>query len=104
MLSEDKKVSRREEFNGLINYMVKALKRGIEVTRVITKFFTDLLNLDFFSMNNKFMSVLICYCLLVSQRFNVFKYISFFEMYTNKMEEFDIAIGKANFGYKEGYS
>ena len=103
-LADEKKVSRRDEFSSLISLMVKAFRRNIESTQVITKFFTDLLNQGFFTMNNKFMSILICYCLLVSQRFNVFKYISFFELYTNKMEDFDIAIAKANYGYKEGYS
>ena len=103
-LADEKKVSRRDEFSSLISLMVKAFRRNIESTQVITKFFTDLLNQGFFTMNNKFMSILICYCLLVSQRFNVFKYISFFELYTNKMKDFDIAIAKANYGYKEGYS
>ena len=104
ILSDEKNVSRREEFDGLLRLVAKAFKRNIESTQVITKFFTDLLNQGFFNINNKFMSILICYCLLVSQRFNVFKYISFFELYTNKMEEFNIAIAKANYGYKEGYS
>lgn len=104
ILSDEKKVSRREEFNDLIKIMTKAFKRNIECTQVITRFFTDLLNQEFFNMNNKFMSILICYCLLVSQRFNVFKYISFFESYTNKMDDFNVAIAKANYGYKEGYS
>ncbi len=103
-LSEDKRVSRRDDFNELIRLMARAFKRKIESTQVITKFFTDLINQQYFTEHNRFMAILITYCLLVSQRFNVFKYVSYFELYTNKMEEFNMAIAKANFGYKEGFS
>lgn len=105
LLQEKKKVSKRDDFDKLIDKLKKAMiTLKIESTQVITRFYLDILNQKYFSTYNDFMAILICYCLLVSRRFQVFKYVSFFELYTNRMDYFNQAIAKANLGYKEGYS
>ena len=105
LLSEKKKVSKRDEFDNLIKTLKRAMiTLKIESTQVITRFYLDILNQQIFSTHNDFMAILICYCLLVSRRFQAFKYVSFFELYTNRMDYFKQAIAKANLGYKEGYS
>jgi len=105
LLSEKKKISKRESFDEEIKAVKIALYNDkIESTQVITRFFVDALNQKYFTGFNDFMAVLSTYCLLVSVRFNVFKYVSFFEMYYNKSAEFRHAIANAAYGYNEGFS
>ena len=105
LLSEKKKVSKREKFQEEILAVKKAMYTDkIEATQVITRFMVDALNQKYFTNFNEFMAVLSTYCLLVSVRFNVFKYVSFFEMYDNKLAEFKHAIANAAYGYNEGFS
>ena len=105
LLSEKKKISKREEFEDEIKkylYAIKTVK--MEATQVITRFYIDMVKNQYFTQHNEYMALLITYCLLVSLRFNVFKYVSFFRAYTNKIEEFNTSLAKANYGYKEGFS
>ena len=105
LISEKKKVSRRDDFQAEIKAVKKSMDSlKIEETQVITRFFMDALKQDYFTENNKFMALLSTYCLLMSRRFQAFKYVSFFELYANKMEEFNFAIAKAAYGYDEGFS
>ena len=105
LISEKKKVSKRDAFQDEITTLKKSiLTLKIESTQVITRFFMDALMQEYFTQYNEFMAILSTYCLLVSRRFNVFKYVSFFEMYCNKMNDFKYAIAKASYGYSEGFS
>lgn len=105
LISEKKKVSKRDAFQDEITTLKKSiLTLKIESTQVITRFFMDALMQEYFTQYNEFMAILSTYCLLVSRRFNVFKYVSFFEMYCNKMNDFKYAIAKASYGYYEGFS
>lgn len=105
LLSEKKKVSKRDSFQEEISAVRKAIYTDkIEATQVITRFLVDALNQKYFIAFNDFMAILSTYCLLVSVRFNVFKYVSFFEMYYNKLAEFRHAIANAAYGYEEGFS
>ena len=105
LVTEKKRVSKRDEFQVEITAVKKALEDDeIEATQVITRYFIDALKQEYFTDYNEFMAILSTYCLLVSRRFNVFKYVSFFEFYYNKIEEFTHAIAKASYGYNEGFS
>lgn len=105
LISEKKKISKRNQFEAELTDYVKAINGlKIESTQVITRFFVDALNQEYFTDYNEFMALLMTYCLLVSRRFNVFKYVSFFELYNNKIDDFNHAIAKAAFGYKEGFA
>lgn len=105
LLEERKKVSRRELVNDEIKDFSTAKNRlKIEITQVITNFYVDLLNLKCFNIKNEFISLIIAYCLFFSERFNVFKYVSFFEYYLCNIEEFKKIEEKASYGWENGFA
>ncbi len=105
MLEEEKIVSRRELLRSEIKLYFEAQSRlKVEPTQVITNFYVDLLMLDCFNYSNRFISLMICYCLLFSQRFNVFKYISFFEYYLEDREEFSKCEEESSYGWETGFA
>ena len=105
LFEEKKKISRRETMEEAIKLYSKVLyQQKIEPTQTITNLFVDLLNLKCFTSNNEFLALIIMYCLLFNNRFNVFKYESFFERYYNKMDGFTTAIAASSFNWDEGYS
>ncbi len=105
-LLEDKKVvSKRKNLEDELGLYSRQLIRGnVETTLLVTNFFVDIVNQDIFNEYNEPISLLILYCLLFRQRFNVFKYISFFDMYLENKEEFDKALAKASYRWETGYS
>ena len=105
-LLEDKKVvSKRINLQEELNLYTKQLIAGkVETTLLVTNFYVDILNQKIFNEFNEQLSLLILYCLLFRQRFNVFKYISFFEMYEKHFSEFDKAQAKASYRWDTGYS
>ncbi len=105
ILETRKKVSRRDKLDEEIKDYIDAKdKLKIEVTQAITNFYVDLLNMKCFDIQNNFVSLLICYCLLFSERFNVFKYVSFFDYYYKNMAEFRKSEEEASYGWETGFS
>lgn len=105
LLDEKKKVSRRAIVDDEIKDYVNAkLRMHVEATQVITNFYVDLINLKCFNLSNEFMSLIITYCLLFMERFNVFKYVSFFEYYLKNISEFKKLEQEASFGWENGYA
>lgn len=105
LLSEKKKISRREKlYDELKLYQDLLNKETIETTQLTTNIFVDLLHLNVYTAYNEFMALLILYCLLFRERFNVFKYISFFQMYFENKDKFETAIISAGYNWEEGFS
>ena len=105
MLQERKKVSRRDLVDKeIIEYSNAKNRLKIEVTQAITSFYVDMLNMNCFDMQNDFVSLMICYCLLFSERFNVFKYVSFFEYYYNHLSEFKKWEAESEYGWEAGFA
>ncbi len=105
LLEEKRQKSRRENLLEELNYYAKRLIQGnVETTLLVTNFYVDIVNQAIFNNYNEEISLLILYCLLFRERFNVFKYISFFELYENHQKEFDAALAKASYKWETGYS
>ncbi len=105
LLEEKKEVSKRRDLEDELNlYANKLYSENVEITLLVTNFYVDILNLKIFNEYNEQLSLLILYCLLFRQRFNVFKYVSFFELYEKHKEEFEKAIAKASYRWETGYS
>ena len=105
LLEERKRISRRELVDEEIkDYSNAKYRYKIEITQVITNFYIDLLNMKCFNLANEYMSLIITYCLLFSERFNVFKYVSFFEYYLKNINEFHSLEQEASYGWENGYS
>lgn len=105
ILSERKQYSKREYLaEKLRTYKKFLFDRKIEATQLITNFYIDIANEKIFNKHNDFMAIMIAYCLFCRERFNVFKYVSFFKEFTNKIEDFKAAKSVADYDWKNGYS
>ncbi|MDE6583933.1 MAG: hypothetical protein K2K15_00885, partial [Anaeroplasmataceae bacterium] len=105
LLKEKKKESLRNTFDELLGLYKRHLSSGqVEGTQLATNLFVDIMNVKIFNQENEFMSLLIYYCLLFRERFNVFKYVSFFELYLENEEQFKSAIVSASFNWETGFA
>ncbi len=105
LLREKKKESMRNKFDELLRLYKNLLNSNqVEATQLATNLFVDISNIRIFNTENEFMNLLIYYCLLFRERFNVFKYISFFELYLEHEEEFKNALVSASFNWETGFS
>lgn len=105
LLREKKRVSLRNTFDELLNLYKKQLNSNlVEGTQLATNLFVDISNVKIYNDENEFMCLLIYYCLLFRERFNVFKYISFFELYLEHEEEFKSAVVSASFNWETGFA
>lgn len=105
LLREKKKVSMRIKFDEILHLYKKLLdSTQVEATQLATNLFVDLSNLNVFDQENEFMNLLIYYCLLFKEQFNVFKYISFFELYLKYKDQFHTALVQANYNWESGFS
>ncbi len=105
LLKEKKVISKRDIMSECMKLYIKSsTDLKIEPTMVAVNTYIDLLHENCFDYANEFLSLMIMYCLLVSERFNVFKYVSFFEKYTQMKSEFDNATVAAGFNWEHGYS
>ena len=76
----------------------------VEITQLTTNLFVDIVNLNIYTEQNNFLCLLIYYCLLFRERFNVFKYVSFFEMYLEHEEEFKTNLVQASYNWEQGFA
>ena len=105
LLEEKIKISKREILDAEIKEFNSAIKnKNVEPTQAITNLYVDLLHLNLFNDHNQILSLIIMYCLLVKERFNLFKYISFFEEYYKKIEQFKASTISAGFNWEAGFS
>ncbi len=102
---ERKTKSKREELNNLLKDFQNKLDSNLyELTLLITNFYVDFLNMDIFTSNNEELGIFILYILLYKEGFNVFKYVSFFNILYKNYESFKKTILQANFNWDEGFS
>lgn len=105
LLEEKKRVSNREKLGEELRAYSNLLsKKTIEPTQLITNLYVDLLHLNIYNTHNDFMSLLIYYCLLFRERFNVFKYVSFFQLYFENKDKFDTVTISAGYDWEHGFS
>lgn len=105
LLEEKKRVSKREKLGEeLKQYSMLLGRRTIEPTQLITNLYVDLLHMNVYTSHNEFMALLIYYCLLFRERFNVFKYVSFFQLYYENKDKFETATISASYDWEQGFS
>lgn len=105
LLEEKKKVSKREKLaEELKLYSTLLNSKTIEPTQLITNLYVDLLHMDIYTSHNDFMALLIYYCLLFRERFNIFKYVSFFQLYFENKDKFETATISAGYDWEHGFS
>lgn len=105
LLEDKKRVSKREYLEQELKlYKRFLLANNIEATQLITNLYVDLLNLNVYTKYNEFMALLILYCLLFRERFNLFKYVSFFQIYYENKDEFENITVAAKYDWEHGFS
>lgn len=105
LLREKKRISLRNTFDDLLRLYKNLINSNqVEGTQLATNLFVDISNVKIYNDENEFMCLLIYYCLLFRERFNVFKYISFFEIYLDHEEEFKNAVVSASFNWESGFA
>lgn len=105
LLEDKKRVSKREYLDKELKlYKRHLLANNVEATQLITNFYVDLLNLNVYTKYNEFLALLILYCLLFRERFNLFKYVSFFQIYFENKDEFENITVGAKYDWEHGYS
>ena len=105
LLEERVKISKRDKMVAELKLYRNAINnQDLEPVSVITAFYVDLLNMKYFSDENEFIALVILYSLLFSQRFNVFKHQSFFELYYKKIEEFKVIEIGASLNWETGFA
>ena len=105
LFNEKKKKSRRMLLEQLLETYTKKVKENkFEQTLLITNFYVDFINLQIFESYNEFIGLYILYILLYRAGFKVFKYVSFFQLIYENKEEFDDAVAKACYDWKDGYA
>lgn len=105
LLVEHRKISKRKKLDDLMNLYKKLLASGkVELTQLIVNFYVDFINLEVFETENETIGILLLYALLYRERFNLFQYISFFELLFNNQEAFKKSVLVSSFNWNEGYS
>ncbi len=95
------KVSKRNELDKY-NKIMEEQKNQVEPIFVALNYFIDFYNLQPFTNNNKIISYLMLYLLLLRSEVHCFKYISFFEVIYNDLETMEEGILDASFNWNEG--
>lgn len=103
-IEKKKKFKRDEMIEAIKLYKSSIETLKFEPTGVIAAFYVDLLHMKCFNARNEFMALIIMYALLMRQRFNVFKYESFFELYYKVQKDFEVVTASASYNWNLGYS
>lgn len=105
LLTVQVKKSRRDKMDEELKLYIRAEQDlHIEATQIATDLYVDMLKSEYFSRANDYIALLTLYCLLFRSRFYVFKHISFFEKFYEKMDAFNQATSAALYGWDSGFS
>lgn len=105
LLKEKKRVYYRQKIKELLDLYKRIMNSDrIEATQLATNFYIDMINIKPYTDENDFLCLLIYYCLLCKERFQVFRYVSFFEKYYEIEDEFKNAVIHACYNWKSGFS
>lgn len=105
LLREKTRVYQRQKIKELLELYKKLLSSDeIEATQLATNFYVDLVNIKPYTDENDFLCLLIYYCLLCKERFQVFKYVSFFEMFYDNQATFEKTLIHASYNWSSGFA
>jgi len=104
-LLTSKNSSTRETLEQLITLFNNALRnQEYEVSYIVMNFYIDFINIKPFHEKNNEIGLLLMFILLISNGFEVFEYISFFERIYKSINEFDNNVIRSSFNWEMGYA
>lgn len=105
LLTVQVKKSRRDKMDEELKLYLNAEQNlHVEATQIATDLYVDMIKSEYFNRANDYISLLTLYCLLFKARFYVFKHISFFEKYYEKLDGFLAATSAATYGWETGFA
>lgn len=105
MITENTSKSKRDELDELLKKCETLInKEEYELTYIITNFYIDFINGNYFNINNDILGIILLYLLLYREDFHLFKYVSFVQLINKHLDEFKSCVNKANYNYEEGFS
>lgn len=105
MIEENTYKSNRQALEELLKRCEKLInEEKHELTYIITNFYIDFINGNYFTVYNELLGVILLYLLLFKNNFQLFKYVSFTKLINMHLEEFKSCVNKANYNYEEGFS
>ena len=75
-----------------------------EVSFLIVNFYIDFIKSEIFIEKNKEAGLLILYILLLTNEFEVFDYVSFFEVLADHYDEFEQVVMASSYNWEEGFA
>ncbi len=97
--------SKRDTLEELIYRFNQIKKENIfEISFLVASFYVDFLKLDIFTEKNKEIGLILLYILLVTNEFEVYEYISFFEAIAINKAEFDKVLLSSMYNWEEGFN
>ncbi|MCL2521990.1 MAG: hypothetical protein FWE36_03920 [Erysipelotrichales bacterium] len=104
-LTERKITLKRNDLEELTNqFMEKLASKNFELTLLITNFYVDFINMQVFRNHNEEIGLILLYIMLFKEKFEPFRFASFFEAYFNNLAAYKKATMQASFNWEEGYS
>ncbi|QMS85897.1 hypothetical protein [Candidatus Xianfuyuplasma coldseepsis] len=104
-LLTSKNGSTRESLEQLIHLYQRALEhQEYEVAYIIMNFYIDFIHINPFYDKNQEVGLMLMFILLLTSGYEVFEYISFFELLYKRREDFNEAVIRSSFNWEMGYA
>lgn len=98
-------VSKRDTLDKLIETYQEVIKEErFETSFIIINFYIDFLKSEIFVDKNEEIGLLLLYILLITNDFEVFEYVSFFDLLQQNFTEFTQVKLESSFNWEEGYA
>lgn len=103
-LVEKQNASKRQLLDSLLlEYEIQFKNNDLDVLLLSSSLYIDLINIKPYTLNNEIVSLLILYILILKNKFDVFKIVSFFELIYLEKDEWENAMLTAGFNWAQGY-
>ena len=103
-LLNQKKISKREDLESLLELTNKVIKRKeIPVTHIIANFYIDFMNLSIFKYDNDLIGLFMMYAML-TEHFKALHYVPFFSYFHQFFQAFKQAEIAASYYWSNGYA
>ncbi|MFA7417606.1 MAG: hypothetical protein WCZ19_03600 [Acholeplasma sp.] len=103
LFSAKKANGKREDLDTIIAiYSQQSKTKQYELTQLISNFYIDFMNGDLFTAAYDVIAYIGIYAMILRD-FSVFKYVSFYELFYKRFEQYKLAFNQANYYYTTGY-
>lgn len=103
LFTAKKVMGKKEDLEKIIEvYNAQNKTKQYELTQLFSNFYIDFMNQDLFTLENEVIAYIGLYAMLLRD-FSVFKYVSFYELFFKRFEQYKLALNQANYYYQTGY-